>query len=520
MDGDSIMDASRSRHGRRALATLLLLIPAAASLGVLGLRVATVVGPLGSLDTTTSGESVQLLNVMKVQRGLPLYGHPSEPPFYPLAMYNFGFYRVYAWAIASLGPDADALARGARLFTLGLTLMGLGATLAYGLIDLRRREPRPDSTWVAPAMVLAALATWFGGLPGWWVVSIRPDVGAAAFAMVGLTLALAIGPRREVLAGLAAGAVMAVAWTFKQSCVLTWGGLLLSSLALRRWRFAAALAAPMAATIAGVNLLFGPEYRYNTVFAASLAGFDLHNIQTLSIHLAIKGILPLTIAALALAGLRGASWLRADEKAALACCAGTTLLGGLAACYRNGSAMNYFFEFNAVAGLLAVVLARRLVEVVAERSHVWALAAVAAAGLAATAQDVVRVVAPARFDLVHDRFDAGRRAELDRARGLLQKADGPVYCQPALSGLTLGLPFPVYTFDDEPFFHRPAAKRGLLKGDGVAGQVLSRHFRVIVAEPENDYLLSLARQAGYVERDDWKYFHVLTSPDVSTALRQ
>ncbi|WP_165074876.1 hypothetical protein [Paludisphaera rhizosphaerae] len=512
------MDASRSRQWRRVLAMLLFLIPAAASLGVLGLRVATVVGPLGFLDTTTSGESVQLLNVMKLQRGLPLYDHPVEPPFYPLAMHNIGFYKAYAWAVSTLGSDAEDLARGARLFTLALAAMGLGAALAYGLIDLRRRDPRLDSPWVAPTMVLAALATWFGGLPGWWVVSIRPDIGGAAFAAVGLTLALAIGPRREILAGLAAGATLAVAWTFKQSCILTWGGLMLSALVMRRWRFAAAVAAPLVATVAGVNLLLGPDYRYNTMFAVSLAGFDFHNITNLSIHLAIKGILPLTIAALALAGLRGASWLRADEKAALACCAGTTLMGGLAACYRNGSAMNYFFEFNAVAGLLAVVLGRRLVEVVAERGHVWALAAVAAAGLGATAQDVVRVVAPSRFDLVHDRFDVGRRAELDRARGLLQKADGPVYCQPALSGLTLGLPFPVYNFDDEPFFHRPAAQRGLLKGDGVAGQVLSRYFRVIVAEPENDYLLSLARQAGYVEREDWKYFHVLTSPDVSTAL--
>ncbi|MDG3007558.1 hypothetical protein [Paludisphaera mucosa] len=507
------MQASRRRPARWALAAILLL-PAAASLCVLGVRIATVAGPAGPLSTTTSGESVQLLNMLKVQRGLPLYDRPTEPPFYPVALYNAGFYAAYAWATAWLAPAIVDLTRGARLFSLALACLGLGATLAYGLVDLRRRGPGEASPMLAPAMVLAALATAFGGLPGWWVLSIRPDIGAAALGAVGLALAFTIGPRRELTAGLAAGAAMAVAWSFKQSCVLVFGGLLLAAMYQRRWRFLAGLVPPVVATIAGLHLLLGPEYRYNTVFATSLAGFDVQNVTTLSAHLAIKGILPLAVSILALATMRGAAWLRPDERIALAACAATTLFGGLAACLRNGSAMNYFFEFNAVAGFLAVILARRLVEAVAtsERSARPALAALAVAVACASAQDVLRLAAPARFDLVQARFDVDRKAELDRVRTMLREADGPVYCQPALSGLSLDLPFPVYTFDDEPFFHRPAALRGLLKGPGVQGQMAAHHFRMMVVEAESDGLAGIVRDAGYVEQPGWTHLRVFTLP--------
>lgn len=514
MDGTPIMLASRRRPARWALALLPFLIPAAASLAVLGVRTATVVGPSGPLSTTTSGESVQVLNVLKVQRGLPLYDRPSEPPYYPTTLYNAGFYASYAAATSWLPGSVLDRTRGARLFTLALAGMGLAATLAYGLGDLRRREPGEGSAWVAPAMALAAFGTALGGLPGWWVLSVRPDIGGAAFGAVGLALALWIGPRRDLAAGLAAGLALGVAWSFKQSCVLIFGGLFLAALYQRRWRFLVGLVPPVLATIAGLTVFLGPDYRYNTVFATSLAGFDFQNITTLSGHLAVKGILPLAVAALGLAATRRAPWLRVDERLALAVCSATTLFGGLAACYRNGSAMNYFFEFNAVAGFLAVVLARRLVEAAAaaEPAARPAFAVLAIAAVAAASQDAARLADPGRFDLVQARFDVDRRAELDRVAALLREADGPVYCQPALSGLALDLPFPVYTFDDEPFFHRPAAKRGLLKGAGVQGQMAAHHFRMMVVEAESEGLADMVRGAGYVEQPGWTHLHVFTPP--------
>jgi hypothetical protein len=508
------MHASRRRSTRWVLAPIFLfLVPAAASLAVLGVRTATVVGPSGPLSTTTSGESVQVLNVLKLQRGLPLYDRASEPPYYPTTLYNAGFYGLLAAATSWLPDEVLDRTRGFRLVTLALAGLGLAATLAYGLLDLRRREPGEGAAWVAPAMVLAAFGAAFGGLPGWWVLSVRPDIGGAAFGAVGLALALMIGPRRDLLSGLAAGVALAVAWSFKQSCVLIFGGLILAALYQRRWRFVAGLVPPVLATIVGVNLLLGPDYRYNTVFATSLAGFDCHNITTLSAHLAVKGILPLAVSILGLATMRRAGWLRADERIALTACAATTLFGGLAACYRNGSAMNYFFEFNAVAGFLGVVLARRLVESAAASEPVArrAFAVMVVAGLAAAAQDAARLAAPGRFDLVQARFDVDRKGELDRAAALLREADGPVYCQPALSGLALDLPFPVYTFDDEPFFHRPAAKQGLLKGPGVQGQIASGHFRLMVVE-EGSELAEMVRAAGYVEQPGWTHLHVFAPP--------
>jgi hypothetical protein len=518
---------SMQRHGRRssgsalalALTLSLFLIPAGASLAVLSVRFATVWGPSGSLHMTTGGESVHLLNILKVQRGMPLYQRPTEPPFYPTTLYNAGFYNYYAWATSAASDDVASLARAARAFTLGLACLGLAAMLAYGLVSLLRREAGTATRWVGTAMAFGAVAVVLGGLPGWWVLSIRPDIGGAACGAAALALVLGMGTRREATTGAAAGLWLAAAWSFKQSFVLILGGLILSALIQRRWRFLASLVAPVAATVAAFALLLGPEYRYNTVFATSLAGFDFKNLVVIGAHFAVKGIFPLAVSILALVVSPRISWLRRDERLTLAACWATTLFGGWAACYRNGSAMNYFFEFSAVAGFLAMILARRVVEAVEARER-WAIpavGAVAVAAVACTLQDVGRLAAPGRFDLVQQRFAPVHAAEMERARALVEAADGPVYCQPALSGLAWKLPFPVYTFDDEPFFHRPASRQGLLHGPGMMGQIAERHFRLLVLEPEAFDLLEPARRAGYVQQTDWPTLKVFIAPDVDPA---
>jgi hypothetical protein len=511
---------SMQRQGRRpsgyapALALGLFLVPALASLAVLAARVATVWGPSGPLHMTTGGESVHFQNVLKARRGLPLYQRPTTPPYYPTTLYNAGFYHLYAWAASATPDDVPAQARATRGFTLGLACLGLAAMLAYGLMSLSRREPGGRSRWVAAAMACGAVGVALGGLPGWWVLSVRPDVGGAACGAVALAIVLSMGTRREIAAGLAAGLALAAAWSVKQTCVLILGGLILSALIQRRWRFLAAMLAPAAATVAGFHLLLGPEYRYNTVFATSLAGFDFRNVVVLGTHFAIKGIFPLAVSMLGLAVLPRAGWLRRDERIALAACWATTLFGGWAACYRNGSAMNYFFEFGAVAGFLTMIAARRLIEAVVARERLAGplAAAVAVAALACSAQDVVRLAAPERFDVVRQRFAADHADELARAGALVQAVDGPVYCQPGLSGLAWDLPFPVYTFDDEPFFHRPAARRGLLDGPGMRGQIAAHYFRMIVLEPESVDIADPARAAGYVQQPGWPTLLVFTAP--------
>lgn len=511
---------SMQRQGRRpsgfalALALGLFLVPATASLAVLVARAATVWGPSGPFHMTTGGESVHFLNVLKARRGLPIYERPTEPPFYPTTLYNAGFYNLYAWATSAASDDVAGLARATRGFTLGLACVGLAAMLAYGLMNLWRREPGSSSRRVAAAMVFGAVGVVLGGLPGWWVLSVRPDVGGAACGAVALAIVLSMGTKREFAAGAAAGIALAAAWSFKQSCVLILGGLILSASYQRRWRFLAAMLAPVATTVAGFHLLLGPEYRYNTVFATSLAGFDFKNVVVLGAHFAIKGIFPLAASILGLAVLPRAGWLRRDERVSLAACWATTLFGGWAACYRNGSAMNYFFEFGTVAGFLAMILARRVIEAVESRERIAAplAAAVAVAALACSLQDVGRLAAPGRFDVVRQRFNADHAVEMARARALVQAVDGPVYCQPGLSGLAWGLPFPVYTFDDEPFFHRPAARRGLLEGSGMRGQIAAHYFRMIVLEPESVDIADPARAAGYVQQPGWSTLQVFTAP--------
>jgi len=102
---------------------------------------------------------------------------------------------------------------------------------------------------------------------------------------------------------------------------------------------------------------------------------------------------------------------------------------------------------------------------------------------------------------------------MERARALVQTVDGPVYCQPGLSGLAWDLPFPVYTFDDEPFYHRPASRRGLLDGPGKRGQIAEHYFRMIVLEPESVDIADPARAAGYIQQPGWPTLQVFTVPD-------
>ena len=426
MDGDHEYATARtSTVGLcAALALGLFVVPALASLAVLAARVATVWGPSGPLHMTTGGESVQVLNVLKAQRGLPLYQRPTEPPFYPTALYNAGFYALYAWTTSAASDDVAELARATRGLTLALACLGLAAMLAYGLLSLSRRDHGTASKWVAAAMVFGAAGVTLGGLPGWWVLSVRPDVGGAACGAVALAIALSMGTKREIAAGAAVGIALAAAWSFKQSCVLILGGLILSALIQRRLRFLAAMLAPVAATVAGFHVLLGPEYRYNTVFATSLAGFDFKNVVVLGTHFAIKGIFPLAVSVLGLAVLPRAGWLRRDERIGLAACWATTLFGGWAACYRNGSAMNYFFEFSTVAGFLAMILARRVIEAVEARERIAAplATALAVGALVCSLQDVVRLAAPDRFDVVRQRFTPDHAAEMARAKALCKRS--------------------------------------------------------------------------------------------------
>jgi hypothetical protein len=103
-------------------------------------------------------------------------------------------------------------------------------------------------------------------------------------------------------------------------------------------------------------------------------------------------------------------------------------------------------------------------------------------------------------------------AELDRVGLMMRTSGGDNYCQPALWGLGLNPPVPAPNFDDYGFFHKVAAKRGLLRGDGPDGLVAQHHFPLIVLDIQNNRMLAAATAAGYIRQPGWRRIIVLEAP--------
>ncbi len=501
------------------LVVLLFALPAVMSLVVLGARLSSVVDEPGSLLSTTGGESISIYNVMKAARGLPLYEDPREPPYYPTTLYNAGFYRAYELVARGFGSNPAHLVVAIRLLTFALACGGVAGLLFYTLRDLRARPGRSMDWASAIALASIAITTVFGTVTGWWVLSVRPDVGAAAFCMAALAIVLKFGTGRDVLSGCLAGLCLAAAWSFKQSCGLTLVGLVVAGLIQKRYRFVAALSIPVLAVVIGMMAALGPEYRYNAFFATSLSGFSLHNLADLSGKIAVKGAFPLAAAIVALAMLPGMSWLRRDERITLVSCWCTTLLGAVVSSCRNGSEMNYFFEFWAVVAFLGSLSAKHLLELVGtegkRRAPVFVMALLALISVGTAGLDIARFVFPGKLGATRLVVSAEKSRELNLARALIARTDGPVFCQPALTGLAWNLPFPVYIFDDAPYFHKPAVQRGLLHGGGFSELIETRHFAILVFENDNQSSIETAIKAGYERLGDTKEIVLLKKPGAS-----
>jgi hypothetical protein len=515
------------RLSARAVLVAILLLPAATAVAVLAVRTRSVLEPGGLYLATSGGEPVSIYNILKAQRGLSLYEDPRDPPYYPTTLYNVGFYRFYAAAAWPWKRDVAALVPALRLVTLCLAGLGFGGLVGFATLAWGRRAPGPRPGLAGLAMGLAGLATFFGPLTGWWVLTARPDIGAAAFAGFALLVVLGLGTDRPWLAAILAGCCVAAAWSFKQSSVLIAAGLVLSALARRRFVPAGLIVLPPVLAAAGCLSIMGPDYRANVVWATSLSAFSWQNLARMVIQVALKGGLPLLASAAVIAPLRRAAWIRPEERTTLIACWFTTLAGGLVTCCRTGSEANYFFELWVVVSLLVMIGVKLAMDSPAFSGALgrswpaWLLVlALAPASAAWAGLDAARLagIGDGRLGRVRLSLDADQVAEIDRARELAREAGGRVYCQPALSGLAWAPPLPAPIFDDYAYFHRPAAERGLLRGAGLEGLLDQHQYPLIVLEGRSEEILAAATAAGYVRRPGWNHLAVLDPPAVRHSL--
>lgn len=497
----------------------IFLIPAATAVAVFTARTRSLFDPAGCYLATSGGEPVSIYNILKLQRGLTLYEDPRDPPYYPTTLYNAGFYHLYAAATWPFRHDLPRLVLAMRLVTLGHAGVGLAALISFAVRVWNRRAPGRNPRLVVLVMSLAAVATFLGPLPGWWVLTVRPDLGAAVFAGCGLLLVLGLGAERPRLVALLAGLCLAAAWSFKQSSVLIAAGLGLAALVRRRYLPAGLILLPIGITAGACLLVLGPDYRANVVWATSLPTFAWHNLGRMALQVMVKGGFPLVISGVSLALLPLVAWIHPEERWTLTACWFTTLLGGVIACCRTGSEANYFFELWVVVTLLAMIGAKHLADSTTSttgfpQGHRALILVLAVLALGSAGLDAARLAAAGggRLGKVRLALDADQRSELERAAVLASRAGGDVYCQPALSGLAWDPPLPAPIFDDYVYFHQPAARRGLLRGPGLEGLLARYQYPLVILEPDNQRMLAAATAAGYVRQPGWSRLAVLTPP--------
>jgi hypothetical protein len=510
-------------HSKRNIFTSIIfasivVLPAVTSMVVLTIRVGSLFQPPARYMQTTGGEPISIQNVLKLQCGLPLYQDPRDPPYYPTTLYNVGFYYFYALWTGPFRFEPGLRIAAMRMVTLTLAIALLVAMVGFVCRQWNRRAPVQHGALASLAIASMIVTTLLGQLMGWWLVTVRPDVGGAVFAGFALLVLLGREVKSPRLAPLLAGCCLAAAWSFKQSMILIAVGLVLSALMRRRYLSAALLLIPPCLAVFGCVAALGPDYLANVAWATSLPSFGWSNLARMSLTLAAKGTLPLALSAAGIAWLRRAAWLRPDERLTLMCCWLTTLVGGWVACFRDGADANYFFELWVVVGLLAVLATRLLFDQLGADGTTprvrWAAPLVGLLCFVSAGLDVARLagLAEGRLGNLRLTLDREAMAELDRVGLLMRTNGGDNYCQPALWGLGLNSSLPTPNFDDYGFFHKVAAKRGLLRGDGLDGLMAQHHFPLIVLDIHNNRMLAAATAAGYIRQPGWRRIIVLEAP--------
>jgi hypothetical protein len=222
----------------------------------------------GAFFCSTAVESPMIDSVWRCMNHRSVYQWPLAFPF-SLSLYNYLFYYVYAGALRLMGAvDAGILTWG-RQFTLLFALVGAFAQwrLVRSLLNLRG---------LASALSLAlAIGLWLcTSLVKYWALSIRPDMAAAALVMIALWVVVRkpqSQPQPQLRFCFAwAGLLLYLAWTFKQSVVLTFAGLCLWLLLNKRWRDLTLLATVFAALVCATLLLGTPEYRFSILIAPQM----------------------------------------------------------------------------------------------------------------------------------------------------------------------------------------------------------------------------------------------------------
>jgi hypothetical protein len=491
-----------SSTGTLVLAACVALIP----LLVIVVKLLSGVFNFYDLYLTTGGESFPVYSIWKLQNGHPLYEWPNRD-FYQLTLYNFGFYYAYAYLLSIAGFSDQSILLGGRLLTLVFALMGC---LAQFL--LMSKVLGPCLTRCKLFLAVMSLCVWLNSYcPGLYYISVRPDIPAASFAVLGMFffvgyLRSRLQRKQIVLAGLC----FIASWCFKQNAVATLLGCCVFLLLSLRLKPLAGLCCMMVAAAGAVSVTLGEVYRWNTLVAPTVneislmaAARTLFPAVLMSLFFWICIILfPLLIyrsvgpprswSVLWQAAFRTSSL---TPYTALMC---VVLAGGsisLVALGKTGSSLNHVFEVLVAASSLSCVLTVKMSTFEVRWRTYQKIAAffVVLLSIFPFAQVTMNRMGP--ITRVTEAEVAGKREFAMHLRSLpkpLFIAD-EIYSLPWHSNAGR---YPAITID--PVYYYAAKEKSVFEGNGLADLINNKFFGCLILF-SGDNLIQTAKSAGYRE---------------------
>lgn len=281
MNGTAAYANSRSDHRLFHLFTLIAVIGAAFCLVLLGARIAACISFGEALQLQTSGdEASNAFVIWRVTQGLPVYVDPMSPPYYHPA-YNWLFYYLYGITtghLLKLFSFGDAwLPTVARLVSLAGMLVSL-----VGCYLVLRRAAKAERPIFKVLCLSFAIYIVAGPLIGFWNITMRADVWALTFEILGSGFFLYFNSKRRWTALLLLIVFGYLAWSVKQGNVFTIGAGGLFLLARRDFKRLTVLVIVVPAAWVLTFLLAPPMYTENILFLNMPVSFNIpHMLRNL-----------------------------------------------------------------------------------------------------------------------------------------------------------------------------------------------------------------------------------------------
>lgn len=176
----------------------------------------------GDINFTSGVEGPGIFNIWKVINNYQLYTDPNKFPF-NIAIYNYLFYYFYGYSLKLFEFNSTDIMIWGRIITFSFSIVGYYFHSKLLLFITNTRNYSYQFFFI----ILLTFLLWFGtGSTSWWVLTIRPDIPAAALTITGLYLFIT-KYEKSLIYLFYSSILFYFAWSFKQSYISVYIGILL-----------------------------------------------------------------------------------------------------------------------------------------------------------------------------------------------------------------------------------------------------------------------------------------------------